>query len=58
MTDQTLKEIIKSFAYGATPDQVAGNEGISVEEARQIQTEQKVAIAEREAQLRKAGYIC
>lgn len=58
MTEQTLKEIIKSFAYGATPDQVAGNEGISVEEARKIQTEQKAAVAEKEVQLRKAGYIC
>lgn len=58
MTEQTLKEIIKSYAYGITVEQVAENEGMSIEEARKIKEEHKEAIAEREEQLRKAGYIC
>lgn len=50
-------EMIKSFAYGYTPEQVAENYGISVEDARNMQKNNAKEIEERKAELNKGGYM-
>lgn len=54
---ETDMEMIKSFAYGYTPEQVADNYGISVEDARNIQKNNAKEIEERKAELTKGGYM-
>lgn len=50
-------EIVKAFAYGETPEQVAEAEGVSVELVKTIQTEEALNIQKEHQSLMKAGYI-
>lgn len=50
-------EIIKSFAYGCTLEQVAESYGIPVEDARKMQKNYAKEIEERKAELTKGGYM-
>lgn len=54
---ETDMEIIKSFAYGCTPEQVAESCGIHVEDARNMQKNYAKEIEERKAELTKGGYM-
>ena len=54
---ETDMEMIKSFAYGYTPEQVAESYGISVEDARAMQKSHAKEIEERKAELNKGGYM-
>lgn len=45
MTEQNKKEIIKSFAYGMTAEQVAAAEEIGLQEADAFQIEHAAEIA-------------
>lgn len=57
MTNQQKFEVIKAFAYGETPEQVAATEEISLVEAQQVQQACAGDITEEREMLRKAGYI-
>ena len=57
MTNQQKFEVIKAFAYGETPEQIAVAEGISPAEAQQMQQTCVGDIAEEREMLRKAGYL-
>ena len=48
---ETDMEMIKSFAYGYTSEQVAESYGISVEDARNMQKNNAKEIEERKAEL-------
>lgn len=50
-------EIIKALAYGETPEQIASVEGITVAEVQEIKPAHSAQIAERQTQLKKAGYL-
>ncbi len=54
---ETDMEMIKSFAYGYTPEQVAESYGISVEDTRNMQKNNAKEIEERKAELTKGGYM-
>ena len=57
MTNQQKFEVIKAFAYGETPEQIAAAEGISLAEAQQVQQSCAGDIVEEREMLRKAGYL-
>lgn len=57
MTDQQKFEVIKAFAYGETPKQIAAVEGISIMEAQKIQQTCDGDIAEEQKMLKNAGYL-
>lgn len=57
MTNQKINEVIKAFAYGETPEQIAEAEGISANAAEQIQQEHADDIAEEKTMLQEAGYL-
>lgn len=57
MTEQTIKEIVKSFAYGFTVEQVAENENITVEEAESFMKEHSSDIESKKSDLKEGGWI-
>ncbi len=57
MTEQTLKEIFKSFAYGMSAENVAEDYGLSVADAQKIKTEHATAIAAKAAELKEMGMM-
>lgn len=57
MNEETKCEIIKAFAYGYTPAQVAEVEGLSEAEAAAFQAENSAAIEERKALLQECGWM-
>lgn len=57
MTEERVKEIIKSFAYGMTTDQVADAEEMSAEEAKAFETEHAEEIETKKEELRGGGWI-
>ena len=57
MTEQMKLEVIKAFAYGKTPAEVADVTGMSVVEAEKFKAEHTSAIAEKVADLKEAGYL-
>ena len=57
MLEQQKFEIIKSLAYGETPQQAAEAEGVSVSAVQAIQQSCAADIAEERETLKKAGYI-
>ena len=57
MTNQQKFEIVKAFAYGETPEQIAAAEGISSAEAQRVQLSCAGEITEERGILRKAGYL-
>ena len=57
MSEQQKFEIIKSLAYGETPEQASEANGISVPEIQAIQQSCAAEIAEEREILKKGGYI-
>lgn len=57
MTEQMKKEIIRAFAYGKTPAEVADVTGMFLSEAEQFLTENESAIADKATDLKEAGYL-
>ena len=57
MTEERVKEIIKSFAYGMTTDQVADVEEMSAEEAKTFEAERAEEIEAKKEELRGGGWI-
>ena len=57
MTEERVKEIIKSFAYGMTTDQVADVEEMSAEEAKTFEAEHAKEIEAKKEELRGGGWI-
>lgn len=53
---ETDMEVIKSFAYGYTPEQVAEHYGITVSDAENIQKSYASDIEERKKALENGGY--
>lgn len=53
---ETDMEVIKSFAYGYTPEQVADSYGIAVEDAQNMQKSYASDIEERKKALENGGY--
>lgn len=53
---ETDMEVIKSYAYGYTPEQVADSYGITVEDARNLQKSYTSDIEERKKALENGGY--
>lgn len=56
-TDETKQELIKSFAYDYTAEQIAELEEITVEEANQFATENAKAIEAKKAALKEGGWL-
>lgn len=57
MTDQTLKEIFRSFAYGMGAEDVAKDYDLSVTDAQKIKTEHAAAIAAKTKELKESGMM-
>lgn len=57
MSEETKYEIIKAFAYGYTPAQVAEVEGLTEADAETFQAENAAAIEERKTLLQKHGWM-
>lgn len=56
-TDETKQELIKSFAYDYTAEQIAELEEITVEEANQFATENAKAIEAKKTALKEGGWL-
>ena len=54
---ETEREIIKSFAYGYTPEQVAENYGVTVEDARNMQQNLSASIEQKKKYLKEQGWL-
>lgn len=54
---ETEREIIKSFAYGYTPEQVAENYGVTVEDAENMEKNFLDAIEKKKAYLKENGWL-
>lgn len=57
MTEQTQKELVKSFAYGMTAQELSTSYGISPEESGKFAEEHSAEIEEKKSQLEKDGWI-
>nr|DAK78433.1 MAG TPA: Protein of unknown function (DUF2802) [Caudoviricetes sp.] len=57
MTEQTINEIIKAYAYGQTVEQIAEAEGVTVVEVQRIIIDRAAEIDAERAVLHKVGYI-
>jgi len=57
MTEQTLIEIFKSFAYGMSVEDVAEDYDLSVTDAQKIKAEHAAAIAAKAAELKEMGMM-
>lgn len=57
MTEERVKEIVKSFAYGMTVEQVSDVEEMSTEEAKAFETEHAAEIEAKKEELRGGGWI-
>lgn len=57
MTNQQRFEVIKSLAYGMTPEQAAAAVGAGPAAAEEIQRLDALEIVSEREMLRKAGYL-
>lgn len=57
MSNETIKEIIKSFAYGYTPEKVAEVYEITETEAAKIKEEHAAEIKEKADYLKEQGWM-
>lgn len=57
MSNETIKEIVKSFAYGYTPEKVAEVYEISETEAAELQKKYAAEIKEKESYLKEQGWM-
>ena len=56
MTEQTVKEIIKSFAYGLSVKEISDNEGTSLETMEKFAEEHAAEIEQKKAELKEGGW--
>ena len=57
MTEQTIQEIVKSFAYGYSAEHVAELEEMTLEEALKFETEYAEEIEQKKAELKEGGWL-
>ena len=57
MTEQTIKEIVKAFAYGATPASLADIGRFSVDELKKFQIVHAAEIEAKKAELKSGGWV-
>ena len=55
MTEETIKEIIKSTAYGYTPEDISNMYGISIDESNEIIKTNKSEIEAEKEYLKNIG---
>ena len=56
MTNQQIKEIVKSFAYGYSVEQVSDIEDISLEDAKKFQEDHASEIEAKKVELKEGGW--
>ena len=56
MTEQTIKETIKSFAYGLSAKEISDNEGTSLETMEKFAVEHATEIEQKKAELKEGGW--
>lgn len=56
MTEQMVKEIIKSFAYGLSVKEISDNEGTSLEAMQKFAEEHAAEIEQKRAELKEGGW--
>lgn len=57
MTEQTVQEIVKSFAYGYTAEKVAELEEMTLEEMQKFEAEHAAEIEQKKAELKEDGWF-
>lgn len=56
MTEQTVKEIIKSFAYRLSAKEISDNEGTSLEAMEKFAEEHATEIEQKKVELKEGGW--
>lgn len=56
MTEQMIKETIKSFAYGLSAKEISDNEGTSLETMEKFAEEHAAEIEQKKAELKEGGW--
>lgn len=56
MTEQTIKEIIKAFAYGRTAEEISDNEGTSLVTMEKFQKDHAAEIKQKRKELKEGGW--
>ena len=56
MTEQTVKETIKSFAYGLSAKEISVNEGTSLETMVKFAEEHATEIEQKKVELKEGGW--
>lgn len=56
MTEQIVKEIIKSLAYGLSAKEISDNEGTSLETMQKFAEEHVAEIEQKKAELKEGGW--
>ena len=56
MTEQTVKEIIKSFAYGLSAKEISDNAGTSLETMQKFAEEHAAEIEQKKTDLKEGGW--
>ena len=57
MTEQTVREIVKSFAYGYSAEKIAELEETTLEEMQQFQADHAAEIEQKKAELKEGGWF-
>ena len=57
MTEQTIQEIVKSFAYGHSAEYVAELEETTLEEMQKFEAEHAAEIEQKKAELKEGGWF-
>lgn len=57
MTEQTIQEIVKSFAYGYSAEHVAELEEMTLEEAQKFEADHAAEIEQKKAELKEGGWL-
>ena len=57
MTEQTVQEIVKRFAYGYTAEKVAELEEMTLEEAQKFEADHAAEIEQKKAELKEGGWL-
>ena len=57
MTEQTIQEIVKSFAYGYSAEKIAELEETTLEEMQQFEQEHQAEIEQKKAELKESGWL-
>jgi hypothetical protein len=57
MTEQRIKEIVKTFAYGYPVEEIAKLEEMTVEKMQKFEEEHKAEIEQKKADLKEGGWL-